>query len=453
MAQNFQGTRDWLGFEARQRQRVVEIVRGVFESFGFEPLETPIIETIQTLIGKAGEESETRLFRLSGIGSTDLSRGGLRFDHTVPLARAVAQHWEKLVLPYRRYAIGPVLRDEATQVGRYREFTQCDYDTVGSSSLLVDSEIPAMNYTVLSLLGFPRDSFSVQINDRRLLNAMVAALGVTDRNLTLAIFRAWDKLEKAPREQIDNELSLEGADKRLLKRFNAVTDALLEAIDEPVDIIMQTVNSVFDNNGVRESIQRMDTLFSNVTAMGVPDWAYTFSPLLARGLTYYTGPIFETVVTTSDIGSITGGGRYDQLIETLGGPDLPASGSSFGLERMINVMQKLGITPSGLRITDVFITIFDQTDPTLVQASFLTASRLRQDGLNVEVYTGDNNRLGKQLDICRRRNIPIAIVIGPDEIVNGTIAVRNMNTGTQVLVTSEDLISTVREYLTASGTG
>lgn len=419
---NFQGTRDILGFDMRLRQSVVDQVRSVFERFGFEPLETPIIETMSTLKGKYGEEGDLKLFRLFGRG-TDQSLGGLRYDQTVPLARVMAQHWQEVVLPYRRYAIGPVMRDESTQKGRYRQFTQCDFDTVGSSSPLVDAEVLAMNFMVLTKVGFPVKSFQTQLNDRRLLNAFVAKLDLPS-DQTFDVFRAWDKLDKVSREDVRNELFEKGFTGYQVQQFDSLTD-LLQSVDglntfEAISKIENTLKS----SEILAATRLMLNLLNIIDSMGVPTWAYKFNPLLARGLDYYTGPIFET--TAGSYGSITGGGRFDNLIATLGGPDLPASGSSFGLDRLIDTMFEMNIAENNIANADIFAVIFDQNDKELIKATYALVTKLRLTGYKVEVYTGDQASLGKQLDIVRRKKVPLALILGSDELLSESVTIKKM---------------------------
>ncbi len=325
---NYQGTRDFYGDDARQREIVRGIIRSVFELFAFEPLETPALETLDTLKGKGGEEADAKFFNLNMVPPKD---GGLRFDHTVPLARFMAMNWNEFPLPYRRFAIGPVWRNDTTGAGRYKEFTQLDFDTVGSTSPVIDAEIVAMKFAVFNQLGFPKNSFQIQVNDRRLLNALAQSIGITDPEQIMAVFRAWDKLEKTPLPQIQKELKGAGLSTSLINSFNKLTDQL--------QTITSTNELLGEDTELNKELVRIQTLLNNVEAMGVPNWAYRFNPLLARGLAYYTGPIFET--WSGDKGSISGGGRFDNLIEALGGPDMPASGASFGLERILTEMEEL----------------------------------------------------------------------------------------------------------------
>jgi histidyl-tRNA synthetase len=433
-ARNYQGTRDYFGDDARWRQQVRDTIQSAFELFGFEPLETPAFETISTLKGKGGEEADAKFFHLSLPFPKD---GGLRFDFTVPLARFTAMNWNKFPLPYRRYAIGPVWRNDATQAGRYKEFWQCDFDTVGSTSPVIDAEIVAMKYSVFTQLGFPEGSFQIQVNSRQLLNALARSIEVTDPEQIMTIFKVWDKLGKTNRSQIRQELKESGLSTTLIKDFDKLTDKLQSVI----------MTSQLSNQSVEidQALQELQVLFDSIDAMSIPAWAYRFNPLLARGLSYYTGPIFET--WAGDKGSISGGGRFDQLIEALGGPDMPASGASFGLERVMTVMEELGLKPKSSQTTQVLVTLFDPNNQDLCQASFKLTSQLRAHGLNVEVYTGEHPKLGKQLDVARRKSISLVIIIGPDELAQNKVVIKNLVSGEQQLVNASKVVSQIKKIL------
>lgn len=441
---NYQGTRDWSGNDARWREWVRDQIKSIFKQFGFEPLETPAIETIKTLKGKAGEETDTKFFRLSLPSPNE---GGLRFDHTIPLARFTAMNWNQFPLPYRRYAIGPVWRNDKTQAGRYKEFWQCDFDTVGSEyptdnrPPIVDASIVALKYTVFTQLGFPQNSFQIQINDRRLLNAMVQAMGITNPNQTMAVFRAWDKLKKISRQQINQELKDNNLLPTKIKLFNQVTDLLLTTDTQNQNPIL----TLFQNNQqVIQALQNIQRLLETIADLGVPTWAYHFNPLLARGLSYYTGPIFETFA--GDKGSISGGGRFDNLIETLGGPNLPASGASFGLERVMAVMEDFGLRPESSQTTQVFVSIFDPQDQGLCKASLQTVANLRQAGFNTEIYTG-KKQLGKQLTLANKKAVPLVLIIGPDELVKKKIIIKDLRSGKQQTVNRSQINIRIKQLL------
>ncbi len=427
--QNYTGTRDFFGEEARWRNWVIDQIRSSFQAFGFEPLETPMIETDRTLKGKYGQEGEMRRFKLLLKGTDE---AGLRYDHTVPLARFMAMKWSNFPMPYRRYAIGPVFRHESVQAGRLRQFTQCDFDTVGSKSSVIDAEIVAMNYSVLTKLGF-KNNFIIRINDRRLLNAMASSMGFSDQKSVLSLFRGWDKLEKIDRKTVEDELAADEISPELVERFREVTDVLLGISGSSADKVSAGIRKAFNSDEVEKALNELERIVGFVSAMGVPENNFRLWPLLARGLDYYTGPIFETVVETAGIGSITGGGRFDNLIQQMGGPDMPASGSSFGLERLMSVMEQVGLKPTSSQTTQVFITLFDQKDMTLCQKSFETAAILRDAGIAVEVFTGEGGKFGKQLDIANRKSIPLVLIVGPDESKAGTVAIKDLRSTKRIV--------------------
>jgi histidyl-tRNA synthetase len=446
--QTYTGTRDYSGDDARWRVWVIEQIRFSFAAFGFEPLETPAIETERTLMDKYGEEGNRNIFRLR-LNPPDAA--GLRYDHTVPLARFMAMVGTSITRPYRRYAIGPVFRHESTQRGRLRQFTQCDFDTVGSTSLVIDAEVVAMNYTVLTKLGF-KGNFVVRINDRRLLNAMASEMGFTQPEQVLALFRGWDKLEKADRATVQQELEAIKVSPALVARFSEVTDKLLALSEKSSREILEGLRKEFKSPEVKTAVDLVEQLVGYISAMGVPDDCFQVWPLLARGLDYYTGPIFETVVLTSGIGSVTGGGRFDNLIETLGGPSMPASGSSFGLERLMEVMDQIGLKPGSSQTTQVFVTLFDMKDMALCQKSFELAATLRAAGFNVEVFTGEQSRIGKQLDVANRKKIPLVLILGSNELREGKVNIKDLREDKripegQMTVSWEDVTKQVSKLL------
>lgn len=423
--QNFKGTKDFDGLDAKKREFVVSKMKIVFELFGFEPLDTPAIELGRILDGKYGEDGQSKLFKLNL--SLSESVAGLRYDHTVPLARFMAMNPSKKVLPYRRYAIGKVWRNESVQAGRSREFTQCDFDTVGSGSLVVDAEILAINFQILTSLGFPSDSFKLQYNDRRLLNVMTQSIGCTETE-GIEVLRAWDKLEKVGLNATVEELNTKGLPEAVISAYRKLSEELLAA-DDKFAYLQQALGEAG-----AAVLEKVENLGYYAQSMGVPETSILFNPLLARGLDYYTGPIFETVIEKSGIGSISGGGRFDNLISVLGGPDLPASGSSFGLERVIAVMDQLGIEIPIRASAPVFITLFDQENLDLVRYSFQLASRLRLDGIATEVYNGANAKLGKQFDIANRKGAQIVIILGGQELSDQSVTIKALSLGEQYTV-------------------
>jgi histidyl-tRNA synthetase len=443
----FKGTRDISGDDMRFRQSVMEIIRQTYQLFGFEPLETPVIERRSTLLGKYGEEAENLLFMLGGSHSD----AGLRYDHTVPLSRFAAANWQDLPKPYKRYAIGPVFRAENTQSGRYRQFYQCDFDTLGSDSLAVDAEIVAINYMVLTKLGFT-DQYQVQLNDRRLLNAMAHEMGFVAPEASVMILRAWDKLDKTSLsdvfEYVVKEMERFGFDRAKLETsYKPVTEMLYALTNAPAENVLATLRENFKSQETLDAIDLVEQLIAQVRSLGVPVERFQFNPLLARGLGYYTGPIFETVVKEAGIGSISGGGRFDNLIEAMGGPSVPASGSSFGLDRIIVVMETLGLRPKSSQTTKVFVTIFDPDNGELTDMSLSIAKRLRESDVAVEVYSGKPAKLGKQIGIASKKMIRLAVVMGPDELAEGEITLKDLDNNSEERVGVNDIVGKVKVLL------
>lgn len=414
---NYRGTCDWLGEEALLRRRVMSTFRKVFERFGFEPLETPEIELAEILAGKYGTEGD----ELSYYFEKGDDQIGLRYDHTVPLARVIAQYQKELVFPYKRYAMGPVFRADKPQAGRYRRFIQCDFDIVGVKSSLADAEVVAATYNSLKELGFK--DFEVQICDRQLLNGIAKAAGATDDKTALTFMRAWDKLDKADQGQIVEYLREEEISMDLINSFLKITDKLLN-LEKGKTI--EGLRSLFPNQPlVEKGIEKLEQIIKYLKDFNVPFQFYRVNPCLARGLDYYTGPIFETVIKKANIGSISGGGRFDNLIETLGGPSIPATGSSFGLERIVSVMKTLDIVKEERGKTKVFVAIFNQKSPEIVSKSIEIASTLRSKGIETEVSMKKGS-IGKQLKVADRRGVPIAVFVGPEELKNKQVTVKDL---------------------------
>lgn len=443
----FKGTRDISGDDMYFRESVLQKIRETYQLFGFEPLETPVIERKTTLLGKYGEEAENLLFTLDKPHDD----GGLRYDHTVPLARFAAANWQELSKPYKRYAIGPVFRAENPQAGRYRQFYQCDFDTLGSDAPSIDAEIVAINYAVLTKLGFT-DQYQIQLNDRRLLNAMVSEMGFGAPELRAIVMRAWDKLDKTSLDGVFEytvkEMEKFGVNRdRVESDYKPVTDLLYSLVEAPADKVIATLREQFDSKETLEAIDLIEKLMDLIDGLGVPEERFQFNPLLARGLGYYTGPIFETVVKEGGIGSISGGGRFDHLIEAMGGPDVPASGSSFGLDRLLVVMETLGLRPKSSQITKVFVTLFDQNDEKLTLASLSVASELRKANIAVEIYSGKPVKLGNQIGMASKKQIPLVTVLGPDELAAGEVTLKDLDKGVEQKIKITDIVSKVNEML------
>jgi histidyl-tRNA synthetase len=416
------GMRDFLPQDLRRRRYVIDVVRTVYERYGFEPLETPALENIETLTGKYGEEGNKLIFKVlrrgehESSGEADLA---LRYDLTVPLARVVAEHRGTLPKFFKRYQIQPVWRADRPARGRFREFYQCDVDAIGSTSMVTEAELCAAASDVLETLGF--NDFTIRLNHRGLLTAMLAAAGVTAAQHGDALI-ALDKLDKIGREGVVKELTARGvsdeAAGRLLDAFATGTSnrATLGRLSDALGAQKQ-------HPSIRD-LEQIVTL-SSVTTAGSH---IRIDPSLARGLSYYTGAIMEIAV--GDLaGSLGGGGRYDGLIGMFSGEQIPACGFSLGLERIIVVMTERGMFPQSVQASgpDVLVTIFDQASEA---ESLRLSGELRDAGLRVELYP-QPDKLGKQVKYASTRDAAFVAILGVDERARGEVTIKNMKTGDQ----------------------
>jgi len=417
--QALRGMRDFLPERMILRHHVIGVFRRVFERYGFAPLDTPAVEYADTLEGKYGEEADKLIYKFEDRGGRQV---GLRYDLTVPLARVVALYPE-LPKPFKRYQIAPVWRAERPQKGRYREFWQCDVDTVGTSSMLADAEILAVLHDALVQLGFR--NFVMRLNNRKLLKGLSAYAGVPEGE-EASVLRSVDKLDKIGEVGVRTEL--------LEKGFAAtVVDRLFDLLapGEGDDVLARLRVSLADNPDAQQGIAELEQVREYLGALGVPETAYRIDLAMVRGLDYYTGPIFETVVEEPRIGSITGGGRYDHLVGIFSGRDIPAVGSTLGLERIVDVMEALGLFPEEKTRTQVLVTLFDaDTTPEALRL----ATELRGAGVRAEVYLGEKGGLKRQLAYANNQGIPWVALLGPDEIARGEVTLRDMRDGTQQAV-------------------
>lgn len=412
------GTRDLLPAQMNLRLRGIERIRAVFARFGFEPLETPAFERIETLMGKYGDEGDRLIYKVlkrgegGRRGEADLA---LRYDLTVPLARVVAMH-PNLAMPFKRSQIQPVWRADRPQRGRFREFYQCDVDTVGTDSPLADAECLAVVDASLSALGF--SDFTIRLNDRRLLRALAQAIGAGQHEHEMLV--ALDKLDRVGRDGVAAELSASGFTADQIRRLFD----LLEGDAVP---------------GAEEIEEHLAHLRELAGALGVPEERITLDRTLARGLDYYTGPVFETVVNEGGVGSVSGGGRYDELIGMFAGRRIPAVGVSLGLERLFVVMEERGMLGETTTTTRVWVTVFDSER---LPASLTAVTAFRRAGVPAEVSL-DREKLGKQLKTASRRGVPFAVVIGPDEAAAEVVRLKDLRTGAQVTLRLDEAIARV----------
>lgn len=434
------GTRDLLPEEMRRRQFVLDRIRRVFDRFAFEPLDTPAFERIETLTGKYGDEGQKLIFKIlkrgegGERGESDLA---LRYDLTVPLARVIAMN-PQLRLPFRRYQVAPVWRADRPARGRFREFTQCDADIVGSSSPLADAECVAVLHHALKELGLER--FTIRINDRRLLRATVGAVNALDREAQVLV--AVDKLDKIGREGVSAELAGLGLDPEQC----ATLWTLLERDEDDSRTLSRLGESLVQRNApeIQESVNRavddLRALREAALALGVSPDRLRLDPTLARGLDYYTGPVFEVVADDVDVGSIAGGGRYDGLIGMFSGRDIPAVGCSFGLDRLLVVLEELGLLGTTENAVEVLVTVWDASQHS---RSVEVAGALRAAGVRTDLFVGDG-KLKQQLKYANAKGHPWVVVLGPSEVADGVVALKDMIGGGQERLPLEALIQRLR---------
>lgn len=431
-ARLLKGTRDFLPHEMIRREYVIGKIKNIFESHGFEPLATPAIEYVDILTKKYGEEVDKLIYRLSYRDGNTLA---LRYDLTVPTCRAVAMYQNVITKPFKRYQIQPVWRAEKPQKGRLREFYQCDVDVLGSSSMLADAEIISIIYQILNDLGF--STFRIKINNRKVLNALIEFSGAPVE-MGMEVIRAIDKWDKIGQEGVEKELiGLKLEPEVIRKVLQLIT--LEGSHDELFGRVGEYLASSLQG---KEGLQELIQLFGLLGSFSIPVEAFCFDLCLARGLDYYTGPIYETVVEQPRIGSLTGGGRYDNLVKDLSGLNLPATGTTIGLERILVVMEELGMFPLAKTITQAFITVFS---PELSQQSLRMATLLRKSGIKTEIYY-ENAKLSKQLEYAQRKGIPWVIILGPDELAAGLVGLKNMDSGEQDRLSPEQAIKKIQKY-------
>lgn len=412
------GTRDFLGDEVHRRRAAFDTVREIFQRYGFDPLETPAFERLSVLTGKYGDEGEKLVFKIlrrgehEASGEADLA---LRYDHTVPLARVVATYGSRLPSPYKRYALGPVWRADRPGRGRFREFTQCDIDTVGSSSPLADAEVVWAIHDGLTALGIA--DFSFEVNSRQALHGLLEAYGVP-AELGGRVLTSLDKLDKLESDVVAAELF----DRGLAASTAEALIADITAADSG-RVRKQLAMTELGQRGLAE-IDRLLELTSSL-----PIGRVSFSPRMVRGLDYYTGPIFE-VTAGGYPGAIASGGRYDGLVSALGGPDVPACGGSIGIERILALGESEESIGLGL---DVAITVLG-AERDVVKL----AGQLRSHGVRVGVYLGRSGKLARQLKWANEQRAKFTVIYGADEQSDRHVTVRDMQSGEQTRVPFDD---------------
>ena len=443
------GTRDFGPDEMAKRNYIFDTIKSVYALYGFQQIETPAMETLQTLMGKYGEEGDKLLFKILNSGDflksttdeellarnplklqTKLSEKGLRYDLTVPFARYVVMHREELQMPFKRYQIQPVWRADRPQKGRYREFYQCDADIVGSDSLLNEVELMQIIDTVFTKFGI---RVQIKINNRKILSGIAEVIGEQEK--IVQITTAIDKLDKIGLEAVNAELEKEGLSKASIEKLQPIIQ-LSGSNDDKLNTIAEVLaNSETGLKGVEEIRYILDVL-KQIELKNEIQLDLT----LARGLNYYTGAIFEVKALDVEIGSITGGGRYDNLTGIFGMPNLSGVGFSFGADRIYDVLNTLDLYPKeSISDTQLLFINFGDKETNYVLPF---VAKARQANIRTEIFP-DAAKMKKQMAYANAKHIPFVVLAGDNEIEQGKVTLKNMNTGEQILVSPDDLIEKV----------
>jgi histidyl-tRNA synthetase len=412
------GFRDYLPEAMIPRERLIDTARRVYRSYGFSPIDTPALEYLEILAGKGGEETDKQLYKFQDHGQRWV---GLRFDLTVPLARFAAQHFNELGLPLKRYHIATVWRGENTQRGRYREFMQCDFDTIGTKSIAADIETALVIHDLMRAIGF--DGFTIHVNNRMVLNGLLERLDLADRSLP--ILRALDKLGKIGPEKVAEEM-IETAGTTATQAQQVLQLANVQGSN--LEILRQVEPLVAGSERGMEGAARLAQVLEGVAAGGVADGRIKLDVAIARGLDYYTGTIFETTLDAlPGIGSVCSGGRYDNLAELYTSQPLPGIGASLGLDRLLAAMEELHLIEKVSTPAPVFLAFFDESR---LNDYLRLAAAIRAAGIGVELFP-DPKKLGQQLKYADRRGFRVAVIAGGDEFAAGRCQIKNLAAGTQ----------------------
>ncbi len=422
------GTRDFGQLEMARRNYIFDTIKGVFSLFGFQQIETPAMENIGTLMGKYGEEGDKLLFRIqnSGEKAALAPEKGLRYDLTVPFARYVVQHREEISFPFKRFQIQPVWRADRPQKGRYREFYQCDVDVIGSNSLVGELELIQIVEEVYRRLGI---NVCLHLNNRKVLAGIAEVIGAPDKMMDITV--AIDKLDKIGVEAVNAELSERGLSNEAIEALQPILNLSGSTTEKLTALRGVLANSETGLKGIEE----LETLFGLIEATGVK-LNIELDLCLARGLNYYTGAIFEVKALDAQIGSITGGGRYDNLTGIFGLPDVSGVGISFGADRIYDVLTELNLFPKELQsATQVLFATFGEEE---LRYALKWAKALREKGITVEVYP-EPTKMKKQMGYADTKQIPFVAIVGGDEMAQNKVMLKNMASGEQKQVTLEEL--------------
>lgn len=441
-----QGTRDFSAEVVQKRNYIFSVIRNVFELYSFQPLETPAMENLETLMGKYGEEGDKLIFKilnnginnerniekakagfeklLEGKSSSDITERALKYDLTIPFARYVAMNHTKLTFPFRRYQIQPVWRADRPQKGRYREFTQCDADVVGSLSLVNEVELANIYHEVFIKLGLK--NYELKINSRKILVALAELCGGADKMIDITI--AIDKLDKIGLEKVKEELQQRGLNEEQIK----VIESYLSITGTNEEKLMQIKSLIGSSEIGKQGIEEVEFVFDQTKNTNL---CIDFT--LARGLNYYTGIIFEAKAPQEvKMGSIGGGGRYDDLTGLFGVPGIPGVGVSFGVDRIYDVLEEMNLFPADVQVSTK--ALFFNMGEAESRFAFSIMQQLRSNGITCELYH-EASKINKQFTYAEKKNIPFVIIIGSKEIEEKNCAVKNLATGKQEMVALENL--------------
>lgn len=438
------GTRDFSPAEMMRRQYIFDTIGGVFRTYGFSPLETPAMENLTTLLGKYGDEGDKLLFKILNSGdyasgldgealrsASKICEKGLRYDLTVPFARYVVQHQNEIAFPFKRYQIQPVWRADRPQKGRYREFYQCDVDVIGSRSLLNEVELIEIVGKVFRKLGI---NVTLKMNNRKILYGIAEIMGHADKMIDITV--AIDKLEKIGLDNVKAELSERGIEDKAIAKLQPILElsgSTNDKIEKLGEILAESPTGLL-------GIGEMRTIFGYVEKLGI-DLPIELDLSLARGLNYYTGAIFEVKANDFAIGSICGGGRYDNLTGIFGMPDVSGVGISFGADRIYDVMVGLNLFPEDVDFATKVLFVNLGVDEEA--ASLKALASVRAAGISAEIYP-EAGKMKKQMEYANRRNIPYVAIIGSNELADGKITLKDMRNGSQTSVAADSIAEYIK---------
>ncbi len=444
------GTRDFLPGEMVKRNYIFKIIRDVFERFGYLPIETPAMEQVSTLTGKYGEEGDRLLFRILNSGDflgdisddeilernvnklkSSISDKGLRYDLTVPFARFVVQHLNEITFPFKRYQIQPVWRADRPQKGRYREFFQCDVDVIASNSLLNEAEQIQIIDEIFKKLGI---KILIRINNRKILSGIAEAIGEADKVIPITI--AIDKLDKIGAHKVNEELAVKGISEKAIRELQPIL-GLTGSVEEKLN---ELENKILLHSRIgRKGVDEMKKMFGYLNTFDL-EVDPVFDLTLARGLDYYTGTIIEANSTEMKIGSLCGGGRYDDLTGVFGLKDVSGVGVSFGADRIYDVMEKMDKFPEETTSTTTLMFVNFGEKEEIHCLSLL--AEIRKSGIKAELFP-DKVKIKKQMNYANKKNVEFVALVGEDEMKNGLITLKNMKTGVQSQITLDELIEEI----------